>query len=171
MQGMSPVHHRASVSLHVGALSSLPQPTGSAGRVSAGPATATSVLPGQESASRAWSGAGAQIAFWRAQFHAGSGAVAPWGIEEPRLSGRRCAELWSWLVYFACVFMSGGVYKYCSPVPDDAGVVLRAGAKLDLALPGGNDAYLLARRWVGTAPLLAGMANTSSAEGGLLLLK
>lgn len=65
--------------------------------------------------------------------------------------GRRCAELRSRLVYFACVFMSGGVYKYCSPVPDGAGVVLRAGAKLDLALPGGNNAYLLARRWVGTA--------------------
>lgn len=97
--------------------------------------------------------------------------MAPRGIEEPRLSGRRCAELQSRLVYIACVFMSGGVYKYCSPVPDDAGVALRAGAKLDLALPGGNDAYLLAGRWVGAAPSLPGVADTASAHRGLLLLK
>lgn len=66
--------------------------------------------------------------------------------------------------------MSGGVYKYCSPVPDGAGVVLRAGAKLDLALPGGNNAYLLARRWVGTAPSLAGVADTGSAEQGVVII-
>lgn len=137
----------------------------------AGPLPATSVLLGQEALKRTWSGAGAQIAFWRAQFHTGSRAVAPWGIEEPRLSGRRCAELQSWLVYFACVFMSGGVYKYCSPVPDGAGVVLRAGAKLDLALPGGNNAYLLVRRWAGTALLLAGVADTGSAEQGVIIIK
>lgn len=47
------------------------------------------LLPQPPRCWRAWSGAGAQIAFWRAQFHAGSGAVAPRGIEEPRLSGRR----------------------------------------------------------------------------------
>lgn len=62
------------------------------------------------------------------------------------------------------------MYKYCSSVPDDAGVVLREGAKLDLALPGGNDAYLLARQWVGTAPSLTGLADTGLAEQGLLLL-
>lgn len=74
MQGMSAVHHRASVSLHVGALFSLPHPAVCSGRVRAGPATATSVLLGQEAPNRAGSSAGAQIAFWRAQFHAKSGA-------------------------------------------------------------------------------------------------
>lgn len=91
----------------------------------------------------------------------------PWHRGELRShacqGGGRCAELRGWLVYFARVFLSGGVGKYCSPVPDEAGVVFRAGAKLDLALPSGNDAYLLVRRWVGTA-------DTSSAERGLLLL-
>lgn len=60
--------------------------------------------------------------------------------------------------------MSGGVYKYCSPVPDGAGVVLRAGAKLDPALPGGNNAYLLARRWVGMAPLPRSLAWQTLAQ-------
>lgn len=44
-------------------------------------------------------GARAKIAFWRAQFHAGSEAVVLRGIEKPRLSGRRCDELWRLLVY------------------------------------------------------------------------
>lgn len=63
MEGMSLVHRCASVSLYVGALSSLPQPAVCSGRVRAGPAAATSVLPGQEALKRAWSGAGAQNCF------------------------------------------------------------------------------------------------------------
>lgn len=74
MQGVSAGHHRASVSLGVGTLSSLPHPSVCSRRVRAAPATATSVLLGQEAPNRAGSNAGAQIAFWRAQFHAESGA-------------------------------------------------------------------------------------------------
>lgn len=58
-----------------------------------------------------------------------------------------------------------GMYKYYSHATDNTGVFLNMGAKFDLALSGGSDAYLLARRWVGINPSL-GVSDAISAKRG-----
>lgn len=95
--------------------------------------------------------------------------MAPRGIEKLRLSGRRCDELRSLLVYFPYLFVCGGGYKYYLRAPDDTGVVLNAGAKFDLALSGGSDAYLLARQWVGANPSLARRGRRYLSKTGAII--
>jgi len=141
MRGTSPVRPHRSVPQFP--FVEEPLPTRRAGRQGKHP-------PGREGENGARRGAGAEIAFRSARLRAE--AAAPRGAGKPRLSGRRRDELWSWLVCFPQIFARGGAYKYYSRAPGDTGVSLSAGAKPDLALSGSSDAYLSARRRVGTQP-------------------